>query len=152
MKRSDICICIFMYVFSGFFLYLTQDFPVQARHYPYFVIGLLIFLTTIRLGNMLLSYRKNPVIVNDIPQIFSGFLPKQFWTMVGAFFAFLLMLNYLGFYPAVIIYLLFCLRYFRIQPRYIALVLVVMVVITYITFTWFLNVPLPQGELLEEFL
>jgi hypothetical protein len=33
-----------------------------------------------------------------------------------------------------------------------ALVLLVMLVLTYFTFGWFLNVPLPKGEILGEFL
>lgn len=52
MKKSDIYICGFMYAFSFFFLYLTQSFPLGARHYPHFVIGLLLLLTTVRVGQM----------------------------------------------------------------------------------------------------
>ena len=52
MKKSDIYICGFMYAFSFFFLYLTQSFPLGARHYPHFVIGLLLILTSVRVGQM----------------------------------------------------------------------------------------------------
>ena len=58
MKKSDIYICGFMYAFSFFFLYLTQSFPLGARHYPHFVIGLLLLLTTVRVGQMVRDYRR----------------------------------------------------------------------------------------------
>lgn len=95
MKKSDIYICSFMYAFSAFFLYLTQSFPLGARHYPHFVIGLLVLLTTIRMGHMFCDYRREGKVVNDMPEIFDGFLPKQFWVMFGAFVLFFLLMYFI---------------------------------------------------------
>ena len=133
MKRTDLYICGFMYLFCAFFQHETQKFPEGARHYPHFVIGLLFLLTTIRLYDMVKQYLKDRHVINDLSETFKGFQPKQFWTMFA-------------------IYILFCLQYFHIPKKYMALVLLVMLVLTYFTFSWFLNVPLPKGEILGEFL
>ena len=135
-----------MYLFSFFFLYLTLDFPEPARHYPYFVIGLLLLLTTVR------DYRREHKIISDSSQVFDGFLPKQFWVMFAAFLLFFLLMYLFGFYIASIVYIFICLRFFRIEMKYILLVLICMAALIYGTFDVFLNVPLPEGIIMEEFL
>ena len=152
MKKSDIYICGFMYLFSFFFLYLTQDFPVQARHYPHFVIGLLLLLTTIRMGYIFRDYRRSHCVIDDRGEVFEGFLPKQFWVMFGAFLLFFVLMYVAGFYVAALAYLFLCLRYFKIEMKYILLILVCMAALIYGTFDVFLNVPLPKGMIMEEFL
>ncbi len=152
MKRTDLCICVFMYLFSAFFLFETQKFPEGARHYPHFVIGLLVLLTTVRMTDMVKVYFEEKRVENDVHVAFKGFLPGQFWTMFAAFLGFFALMYFFGFYVASVIYILFCLQYFRIPKKYMALVLLVMLVLTYFTFSWFLNVPLPKGEILGEFL
>ena len=72
--------------------------------------------------------------------------------MFAAFLGFFVLMYFFGFYVASLIYILFCLQYFKIPKKYMALVLLVMLVLTYFTFSWFLNVPLPKGEILGEFL
>ena len=111
MKKSDIYICGFMYAFSFFFLYLTQSFPLGARHYPHFVIGLLLILTSVRVGQMVRDYRREKTSENDMPVLFDGFMPKQFWTMFAAFILYFVMMYLVGFYPASLVYLLFCLKF-----------------------------------------
>ena len=152
MKRTDLYICVFMYLFCAFFQHETQKFPEGARHYPYFVIGLLFLLTTVRLYDMAKQYMKDRCVVNDVPETFKGFLPKQFWTMFGAFLGFFALMYFFGFYLASLVYILFCLHYFKIPKKHVVLVLIVMLALTYFTFGWFLNVPLPKGEILGEFL
>ena len=152
MKKSDILICGFMYLFSFFFLYCTMDFPVKARSYPYFVIGLLLLLTTVRVSHMVRDYRREHRIINDMNEVFDGFLPRQFRVMFFAFILFFILMYFLGYYIAALIYLLGCLFYFHIPKKHIVLVLVCMMALIYGTFDVFLNVPLPEGVILEEFL
>ena len=152
MKKSDIYICGFMYLFSFFFLYLTLDFPEPAIHYPYFVIGLLLLLTTVRMSHLFRDYRREHKVINDSAEVFDGFLPKQFWIMFAAFLLFFLLMYLFGFYIASIVYIFICLRFFRIKMKYIFLVLICMAALIYGTFDVFLNVPLPDGIIMEEFL
>ena len=49
-------------------------------------------------------------------------------------------------------YIFICLRFFRIKMKYIFLVLICMAALIYGTFDVFLNVPLPDGIIMEEFL
>ena len=81
MKRTDLYICGFMYLFCAFFQHETQKFPEGARHYPHFVIGLLFLLTTIRLYDMVKQYLKDRHVINDLSETFKGFQPKQFWNL-----------------------------------------------------------------------
>ena len=70
--------------------------------------------------------------------------------MFGAFILFFVLMYFVGFYPAALVYLLLCLFYFKIRPLYIFLVLAGMLILVFATFDSFLNVPLPMGELLED--
>lgn len=139
-------------IFSHFLLYLTLDFPEPARHYPYFVIGLLLLLTTVRMSHLFRDYRREHKVINDSAEVFDGFLPKQFWIMFAAFLLFFLLMYLFGFYIASIVYIFICLRFFRIKMKYIFLVLICMAALIYGTFDVFLNVPLPDGIIMEEFL
>lgn len=152
MKISDIFICGFMYLFAFFFLYLTMDFPPLARKYPYFVIGLLLILTTVRVSHIVRDYRREHKIINDIGIVFEGFLAKQFFIMVFTFLLFFVLMYFIGFYPAAFCYILICLRFFHIPIRYIIFVVVGMAMLVYGTFDVFLNVPLPEGIIVEKFL
>ena len=151
MKKSELSVVVFMLLFCAFFYSQTVQLPPLAQHYPLFVIGLLFFLTLLKFINMCLPYMKNKQIIDDFSTVWEGFQAKQFFTILLGFFGFFGLMYFLGFYVAALLFLLFALRYFRIPGKYIVLTLVVMLVIVYAVFTWFLNVPLPQGELLENF-
>lgn len=141
-----------MYCFSFFFLYLTLDFPAEARHYPHFIIGLLLILTTVRMSHMFRDYRRDHRVINDMGELFEGFLPGQFRSMFIYFILFFVLMYFSGFYAAALIYLFLCLRYFKIPMKYIVLILFSMGILIYCTFDLFLNVPLPEGLIAEEFL
>lgn len=85
-------------------------------------------------------------------EVFDGFLPRQFRVMFSAFILFFILMYFLGFYIAAFMYLLVCLFYFHIPKKHIILVLVCMMALIYGTFDVFLNVPLPDGVIVEEFL
>lgn len=101
---------------------------------------------------MVRDYRREKTSENDMPVLFDGFMPKQFWTMFAVFILYFVMMYLVGFYPASLVYLLFCLKFFKIRPLYILLVLAGMVVLVFGTFDLFLNVPLPMGMLIEDLL
>ena len=63
-----------------------------------------------------------------------------------------LLMYLFGFYIASIVYIFICLLFFRIEMKYILLVLICMAALIYGTFDVFLNVPLPDGIIMEEFL
>ena len=151
MKKSELSVVVFMFLFCAFFFFETIKLPPLAQHYPLFVIGLLFFLTLLKFLNMILAYMKNKQIIDDFSDVWKNFLPKQFFIVFLGFLAFFVIMYFLGFYPAALLCLLFTLRFFHIPNKYIGLTLVVMLILVYAVFTWFLNVPLPEGELLAGF-
>ena len=104
------------------------------------------------MSHLFRDYRREHKIISDSSQVFDGFLPKQFWVMFSAFLLFFLLMYLFGFYIASIVYIFICLRFFRIKMKYIFLVLICMAALIYGTFDVFLNVPLPEGIIMEEFL
>ncbi|MCI2110676.1 MAG: tripartite tricarboxylate transporter TctB family protein [Acidaminococcaceae bacterium] len=151
MKKSELSVIVFMLLFCAFFFYETVQLPVLAQRYPLFVIGLLAFLTLLKFFNMCLAYMKDKKIIDDFSTVWKSFLPKQFFTVFLGFLGFFGLMYFLGFYIAALVFLLFALIFFKIPKKYIVLTLVVMLVIVYAVFTWFLNVPLPEGMLIENF-
>lgn len=152
MKKSEISIVAFMLAFCGFFYYETVQLPPDAQSYPKFVIGLLTVLTVLQLVKMVVGCHGKLAILNDDAEVWKGFLPKQFFTFFGGCILFFILMYFLGFYPASLLFLIGMLKYFHIENKLILLTLVVMLVMIYVVFTTFLNVPLPEGELLGEFL
>lgn len=104
------------------------------------------------MSHLFRDYRREHKVINDSAEVFDGFLPKQFWVMFAAFLLFFLLMYLFGFYIASIVYIFICLRFFRIKMKYIFIVLICMTALIYGTFDVFLNVPLPDGIIMEEFL
>lgn len=152
MKKSELCVVIFMLGFCGFFYAQTLELPPAAQSYPKFVIGLLAVTTVLQLIKMVVSCHGRIAVANDLAEVWKGFLPKQFFVMAGGCVAFFIAMFLIGFYPAAILYLGGMLLFFHIPAKYTVLTLVVLMVLIYVVFSEFLNVPLPPGELLSEFL
>ena len=126
--------------------------PAEAQSYPKFVIGLLAVLSVLQLVKMLVGCHGKLAIINDDAEVWKGFLPKQFFTFLCACILFFIFMYFIGFYPASLLFLIGMLKYFHIHNKIIILTLIVMLVMIYVVFTTFLNVPLPEGELMGEFL
>lgn len=152
MKKSELSVVIFMLAFCGFFYYQTVQLPPEAQSYPKFVIGLLAVLSILQLVKMLVGCHGKLAIINDHAEVWKGFLPKQFFTFFGACILFFILMYFVGFYPATLLFLIGMLKYFHINNKIILLTLVIMLAMIYLVFTMFLNVPLPEGELLGEIL
>ena len=152
MKKSELSVVIFMLGFCAFFFYETLQLPPAAQSYPKFVIGLLAVLTLMQLVKMACSCHGHFTIVNDLPEVWPHFLPRQFFTFLIASILFFVLMVLIGFYPSAIFYLLIMLHFFHIEKKYMAITLVVLMALIYIVFSEFLSVPLPDGLLLEELL
>lgn len=152
MKKSELSVVIFMLGFCAFFFYETLQLPPAAQSYPKFVIGLLAVLTLMQLVKMACSCHGHFTVINDLPEVWTNFLPKQFFTFLGASILFFILMIFIGFYPSAIIYLLFMMHFFHIEKKYMAITIVVLMVLIYVVFSEFLAVPLPDGLLVEELL
>lgn len=152
MKKSELSVVIFMLGFCAFFFYETLQLPPAAQSYPKFVIGLLTVLTLMQLVKMGVSSHGHYKVVNDLPEVWKGFLSRQFFTFFFGCIGFFVLMYLVGFYLAAIIYLVGMMHYFRIAGKYMAITVVVLMVLIYVVFSEFLAVPLPDGMLLEEIL
>lgn len=152
MKKSELSVVIFMLAFCAFFFYETLQLPPAAQSYPKFVIGLLTVLTLMQLVKMVVSSRGSHKVVNDLPEVWKGFLPRQFFTFFLGCVGFFVLMYFAGFYLSAIIYLVGMMHYFHIARKYMAIAVVVLMVLIYIVFSEFLAVPLPDGLLLDELL
>lgn len=153
MKKSELCVIVFMLLFSGFFFYNTMDLPPEAQTYPRFIIGLLVALTILKLVLMILASKKSKEkIINDDADVWEGLLPKQFAVVCVASLLYFVLMYFFGFYVASLAYLVYCLHFFHISLKYSIITILTMLVLIYAVFTIFLNVPLPTGEILSQFI
>lgn len=149
MTRSDIGTITIIYATCFLFLYLTLQLKASAQIYPLCLIAGLAILNTLyllrclyRLFSPTATMRK---LVNDLPEVFKGFVPQQFFFIVFGSIAYLVLLHYLGFYLAGGIYLICTLWGLKVRLVPLICTVAVMGALIYGVFTLFLKVPLPKG-------
>ena len=143
MKKTDIGVCATMYVVCIFFLIMTLDLPGEAQIYPVCIIVLLAALTTLQVLNML----RTPA--GDITsgfEDFEGFLPWQFFPLLGMIVGYLVLMHFIGFYLSSVIFMAGSLIFLRVRWWQIVLAVGAILALVYYAFTAFLNVRLPVGE------
>lgn len=147
MTRSDIGVIITVYAVCVLFLYMTLQLKAAAQIYPLALIGILALLDTLYLFTRLWKMRNmdGKKIINDLGKIFSGFLPLQFFFVVGACIAYLVALYYLGFYLSSLIYLFVVMLFLKVKQWQLWLTIAILALMIYGVFTVFLKVPLPTG-------
>jgi putative tricarboxylic transport membrane protein len=152
MKKSELAVVIFMLAFCGFFYVQTFALPKAAQSYPLFVITLLAVLSVLQLIKMVVSCHGHLTVVDDTGTVWKDFLPKQFFTFFIASILFFVAMFFIGFYPTAIIYMALIMKFFHIPAKYSILTIVILMSLIYGVFSEALNVPLPVGELLYDYL
>lgn len=152
MTRSDVGVITMIYATCLLFLYMTLQLKTAAQIYPLCLISGLALLNTIYLGKCVFKYisakrATGQRVLNDLPEIFKNFLPRQFFFVVCACIAYLALLNWLGFYLAGLIYMVGVMLWLRIKPWQICITVIILGLLVFGVFTEFLSVPLPKGYL-----
>lgn len=149
MTRSDVGVIISIYAICIFFLYMTLQLKAAAQIYPLGLIGILALLDTLYLFRCLWRMRASgdKHIINDLSKIFSGFQTGQFFYVVGACVAYLIVLYYLGFYASGLIYMIAVMLFLKVRQWQMWISIAVLGLLIYGVFTIFLKVPLPRGLL-----
>lgn len=173
MTRSDIGVVALIYATCLLFLIMTLELKAAAQIYPLCLIAGLAALNTLYLATRLWRLfvkeaaselaassgeesasleasapaGEKPGLVNDLPGIFAGFLPGQFFFVLLASIAYLVLMRYIGFYLSGLIYMLVVMWRLRVPPLHMAITLTVLGALIYSVFTLFLKVPLPRGIL-----
>ena len=146
MKKTDIGVVGFMYAVCAFFYVYSYQLTAESKKYPLFTIALLFGLTTLYLVQMILAARKFGV-ESGADEVFAGFLPTQFFISLALTIVYFIMMKYLGFFSATVIFMFASLLYLKVKivPSIITVVSVTLLI--YFAFVVFLGVRLPKGLL-----
>lgn len=147
MKKTDIGVVAFIYAVCLLFLVMTLRLPAAAQTYPLFIIILLFALTTLYAVQMALAAKKSGVTSGL--EDFEGFLPKQFFPVLGMVVVYLVIMYFAGFYIATLLFMAGCLLFLKVPKWQILLSTVVILALVYCAFTLFLKVKLPMGLLFK---
>ena len=145
MKKTDIGVCAAMYAVCAFFLYMTLQLPEAAQIYPLCVIALLAALTTLHVFNMIRGAIREGVTSGL--EYFKDFLPSQFFILFAMIVAYLILMPWLGFYLASVLFMSACLIFLRVKIWQGVLAEIVILALVYFAFSVFLEVRLPEGTL-----
>ena len=147
MKKTDIGVVAFVYAVCLLFLVMTLRLPSAAQTYPLFIIILLSALTTLYVAQMALAAKKSGITSGL--EDFEGFLPKQFFPILGMVVVYLVIMYFAGFYIATLLFMAACLLFLKVPKWQILLSTAVILVLVYCAFTLFLKVKLPMGLLFK---
>ena len=146
MKKTDIGVVVFMYLVCAFFYAYSFQLSESSKTYPLFTIGLLFFLTTLYLVQMIIAARKFGV-ESGTDTVFAGFKAVQFVVSLVLTLVYFFMIKYLDFFPATIIFMLAELLYLRVPIVHTVIAVVALNLLIYLAFVQFLGVKLPAGVL-----
>lgn len=146
MKKTDVGVVIFMYLVCALFLYMSQSLSETSKTYPMFTIWLLFGLTTLYLVTMFVNAGKYGV-ESGVKELFDGFKPAQLLFCIALTVAYMLMVKYIGFFVATIVFMFAVLQFLRV-PMVASLISVAAInLLVYFAFVKFLGVRLPAGLL-----
>ena len=146
MKKTDVGVVIFMYLVCALFLYMSQSLSETSKTYPMFTIWLLFGLTTLYLVTMFVNAGKYGV-ESGVKELFDGFKPAQLLFCIALTVVYMLMVKYIGFFVATIVFMFAVLHFLRV-PMVASLISVAVInLLVYFAFVKFLGVRLPAGLL-----
>ena len=146
MKMTDIGVVVFMYAICGFFYYHMTKLQANSQTYPRFTIVLLFGLTTLYLLQMVMNARKYGV-TSGVDEVFNGFMVVQFFVCLVLSIIYLVMVKYIGFFVATIVFMIAVLAFLRVPKVHAAIAVVAINLLVYLAFVQFLGVKLPAGLL-----
>ena len=148
MKKTDIGVIAFMYGICIWFAIMNARLPQDAQIYPRFIIIVLASLTTLYLVKNLIMAKKEGV-TSGFAELFKGFLPRQFFPVLGIALGYLLALFFIGFYPATIIFMVCVLLKLNIKPVTVCITTAAILALVFVTFNLVLKVNLIRGLLFD---
>ena len=103
-------------------------------------------LTTLYLAQMILNAKKHGV-ESGVDKVFDGFQIVQFFVCLALVIVYLLMMKFLGFFVATIVFMIAALLYLGVPKVHTAIAVVAINLLVYFAFVQFLGVKLPAGLL-----
>ena len=146
MKKTDFGVVGFMYAVCAFFYGYSFDLAEGSETYPRFTIALLFGLTTLYLVQMIIASRKFGT-ESGVGEVFAGFKPAQFFISLALTAVYFLMMKYLGFFSATVVFMFASLLYLKVPVLHSVITVVAINLLIYLAFVEFLGVRLPAGLL-----
>lgn len=151
MKKTDIGVIAFMYGICIWFAIMNAGLPKDAQIYPRFIIIVLASLTTLYFVKNLILAKKDGVS-SGFSELFKGFLPKQFFPILGTALGYLVALFFIGFYLATVIFMVCVLLKLKIKPLTVCITTAAILALVFVTFNLVLKVSLIRGLLFDALL
>ena len=147
MKKSDLTVVAILYLFVFFFAYQTHQLPEEAQSYSGFLLDVIFILNTIYLAVALWRWKVKKLFKDDLEHLYDGFIPSQFFTVMVGAALYVALIYWIGYYIASTLYMAVALALLKVKAKWIAVVIISLLVVIWLVFTLFLKVPLPVGQL-----
>ncbi|ASC03715.1 tripartite tricarboxylate transporter TctB family protein [Fusobacterium polymorphum] len=147
MRKYDKFLTIGLFILEAFYFLLIKQLPPKAARYPYFVLGLMVFLTLLLAINTFLIKPKNSEEDKEEDQ-FKGNLYGQFFLIMALSAVYVILIDIIGFFVTTAIYLFVTMVTLKSSIKWSIVVSILFPVFLYLIFVSFLKVPVPKGFLL----
>ena len=147
MRKYDKFLTIGLFILEAFYFLLIKQLPPKAARYPYFVLGLMIFLTLLLAINTFLIKPKNTEENKEEDQ-FKGNLYGQFFLVIALSAVYVILIDIIGFFVTTAIYLFVTMVALKSSVKWSIVVSILFPIFLYLIFVSFLKVPVPKGFLL----
>ena len=146
MRKYDKFLTIGLFILEAFYFILIKQLPPKAARYPYFVLGLMVFLTLLLAINTFLIKPKNTEDKEE--DQFKGNLYGQFFLIMALSAVYVILIDIIGFFVTTAIYLFVTMVILKSNIKWSIVVSIVFSIFLYLVFVSFLKVPVPRGFLL----
>ena len=146
MRKYDKFLTIGLFILEAFYFLLIKQLPPKAARYPYFVLGLMVFLTLLLAINTFLIKPKNTEDKEE--DQFKGNLYGQFFLIMALSAVYVILIDIIGFFVTTAIYLFVTMVILKSSIKWSIVVSIVFSIFLYLVFVSFLKVPVPRGFLL----
>ena len=147
MRKYDKFLTIGLFILEAFYFILIKQLPPKAARYPYFVLGLMVFLTLLLAINTFLIKPKNTEENKEEDQ-FKGNLYGQFFLVIVLSAVYVILIDIIGFFVTTAIYLFVTMLALKSNIKWSIVVSILFPIFLYLIFVSFLKVPVPRGFLL----
>ena len=147
MRKYDKFLTIGLFILEAFYFLLIKQLPPKAARYPYFVLGLMVFLTLLLAINTFIIKPKNTEEDKEEDQ-FKGNLYGQFFLIMALSAVYIILIDIIGFFITTAIYLFVTMVTLKSNIKWSIVVSILFPVFLYLIFVSFLKVPVPKGFLL----
>ena len=147
MRKYDKFLTIGLFILEAFYFILIKQLPPKAARYPYFVLGLMVFLTLLLAIHTFLIKPKNTEENKEEDQ-FKGNLYGQFFLVIALSAVYVILIDIIGFFVTTAVYLFVTMLALKSNIKWSIIVSILFPIFLYLIFVSFLKVPVPRGFLL----